>query len=253
VGHKVHPIGFRLGVNKTWTSRWFADRDYTDLLHEDIKIRRHILRRFRDAGVPRVDIERQSQNVTVTVHTAKPGIVIGKQGAKVEELRSNLEMLTGKRIRVNIHEIRQPEVDATLVAQSIADQLMRRVSYKRAIKQAVQRSMQRGARGIRVIASGRLGGAEMSRVERERAGQVPLQTLRADIDFGIAEAHTTFGAIGVKVWINRGEVLPSRSAAETFAPRPTASGATPTRAAVRQVLGEPNPAEPPDEFPVVQE
>jgi small subunit ribosomal protein S3 len=210
MGHKVHPIGFRLGINKTWSSKWYADRQYTELLHEDLNIRRLIQRRFNDAGIPRVDIDRQANQVAVTIHTAKPGIVIGRSGQKVDELRDTLERLTGKRVRVNIAEIRQPELDAYLVARSIADQIERRVSYKRAIKQAVTRSMQRGAQGIRVIMSGRLGGAEMSRREREHAGQVPLQTLRADIDFGIAEAKTTFGIIGIKVWIYRGDVLQPR-------------------------------------------
>jgi small subunit ribosomal protein S3 len=210
VGHKVHPIGFRLGVNKFWTGKWYADRSYEPQLHEDFAIRKLISTRFRDAGIPRVEIERQANQVSVTIYTAKPGIVIGKSGAKVDELRDDLEKLTTKRIRVNISEIRQPELDAFLVAKNIAEQIERRVSYKRAIKQAVSRSMNRGARGIRVIASGRLGGAEMSRHERERAGQVPLQTLRADIDFGIAEARTTFGVIGVKCWIYRGDILPDR-------------------------------------------
>lgn len=210
MGHKVHPIGFRLGINKTWQSKWYADRQYTDLLHEDMRIRELITTRFPDAGIPRVEIDRQANQVGVTIHTAKPGIVIGRSGQKVDELRENLEKLTGKRVRVNIAEIRQPELDAYLVARSIADQIERRVSYKRAIKQAVTRSMQRGAQGIRIIMSGRLGGAEMSRSEREHAGQVPLQTLRADIDFGIAEAHTTFGVIGIKVWIYRGDVIGPR-------------------------------------------
>ncbi|GIW07857.1 MAG: hypothetical protein KatS3mg060_2662 [Dehalococcoidia bacterium] len=210
MGHKVHPIGFRLGINKTWQSKWYADRQYTDLLHEDMRIRQLITSRFVDAGIPRVEIDRQANQVGVTIHTAKPGIVIGRSGQKVDELRDNLEKLTGKRVRVNIAEIRQPELDAYLVARSIADQIERRVSYKRAIKQAVTRSMQRGAQGIRIIMSGRLGGAEMSRREREHAGQVPLQTLRADIDFGIAEAHTTFGVIGIKVWIYRGDVIGPR-------------------------------------------
>lgn len=219
MGHKVHPVGFRLGVNKTWQSKWFADRQYTDLLHEDMRIRQLITKRFADAGIPRVEIDRQANQVGVTIHTAKPGIVIGRSGQKVDELRDNLEKLTSKRVRVNIAEIRQPELDAYLVARSIADQLERRVSYKRAIKQAVTRSMQRGAQGIRIIMSGRLGGAEMSRREREHAGQVPLQTLRADIDFGIAEAHTTFGVIGIKVWLYRGDVLSARMARAEAAER----------------------------------
>ena len=208
MGQKVDPRGFRLGITRGWDARWFATKDYPKLLLEDIRIRNEIQTRLRDAGVPRVEIERSANNLTVTVHTAKPGIVIGRAGAKVEELRQHLEKLTGKRVRVNITEIRQPELDATLVARNIAEQLERRVSFRRAMKQAVLRSMQRGAKGIKVVVGGRLGGAEMSRKEREVAGKVPLHTLRADIDYGTAEAHTTFGVIGVKVWIYRGDVLP---------------------------------------------
>ncbi len=208
MGHKVNPIGFRLGIVKDWETHWFAEKDYTKLLQEDIALRRMIQRDLRDASVPRIEIERSANQVTVTIHTAKPGIVIGKNGAKVEELRRRLEARTGKKVRVNINEIRQPELDATLVARSIAEQLERRVAFRRAMKQAVTRSMQRGAKGVKVIVSGRLGGAEMSRREREVSGKVPLHTLRADIDFGTAEAHTTYGVIGVKAWIYKGEILP---------------------------------------------
>jgi len=212
VGHKVHPIGFRLGIVKDWDTHWFAEKDYTRLLHEDIGIRQMIQHDLRDASVPRIEIERSANQVTVTIHTAKPGIVIGKSGAKVEELRRRLETRTGKKVRVNINEIRQPELDAALVARSIAEQLERRVAFRRAMKQAVTRTMQRGAKGVKAIIAGRLGGAEMSRREREVSGKVPLHTLRADIDFGIAEAHTTFGVIGVKVWIYKGEILPKPKA-----------------------------------------
>ena len=222
MGQKVHPIGFRLGINvgdrrvKEWQGRWYADRDYTKFLHEDLNVRQMIMERLADAGVSRVDIERSANQMTVTIHAAKPGIVIGKSGVKVEELRRNLEAMTGKRVRVTIQEIRQPELDAYLVARSVADQLERRVAFRRAMKQAVGRAMRFGARGVRVQVSGRLGGAEMSRREWEREGRVPLHTLRADIDFGQAEAHTTYGVIGVKVWIYRGDVeLPARE--ETFA------------------------------------
>ncbi|MHB1414735.1 MAG: 30S ribosomal protein S3 [Chloroflexota bacterium] len=210
MGQKVHPIGFRLGVIRTWDARWFAERnkDYRDLLYEDMQIRSLIQTRLRDAGVPRIEIERSANHLTITVHTAKPGIVIGRAGSKVEELRQQLEKLTGKRVRVNISEIRQPELSANLVARNIAEQLERRVSFRRAMKQAVMRAMQRGAKGIKIVVSGRLGGAEMSRREREVEGKVPLHTLRADIDYGTAEAHTTFGLIGVKVWIYHGEILP---------------------------------------------
>lgn len=208
MGQKVHPVGFRLGITRTWDARWFAEKDYQSLLQEDLRIRQYIRDRLADAGVPRVELERSASQITLTIHTAKPGIVIGKAGASVEELRKRLEAMTGKRVRVNIQDIRYPELDAYLVAKSIAEQLVRRVAFRRAMKQAVSRALQRGAEGIRVVIAGRVGGREMARREREVAGKVPLQTLRADIDYGFAEAHTTYGAIGVKVWIYRGEVLP---------------------------------------------
>ncbi len=208
MGQKVHPVGFRLGVVKDWEAHWFAEKDYTRLLHEDIALRKMIMQQLADASVAKIEIERSANQLVITIHTAKPGIVIGRNGAKVEELRHRLEEKTVKKVRVNISEIRQPELDATLVARSIAEQLQRRVAFRRAMKQAVTRSVQRGAKGIKVIVSGRLGGAEMSRREREVSGKVPLHTLRADIDFGIAEALTTFGIIGVKVWIYKGEILP---------------------------------------------
>ncbi|HEX5414681.1 MAG TPA: 30S ribosomal protein S3 [Chloroflexota bacterium] len=212
MGQKVHPVGFRLGIVKDWETHWYADKDYQKLVQEDLALRKTIQKDLRDAAVPRIEIERSANNITVTIHTAKPGIVIGKSGAKVDELRRKLEAQTGKKVRVNIQEIRQPEVDATLVARSIAEQLERRVAFRRAMKQAVTRSLQRGAKGVKVIVSGRLGGAEMSRREREVSGKVPLHTLRADIDYGTAEALTTYGVIGVKVWIYKGEILPQKPA-----------------------------------------
>lgn len=208
MGQKVHPVGFRLGINREWEAHWFAEKDYRKLLHEDLDLRQLIMKRLAEAGIPRIDIERAANQITVTIHTAKPGIVIGKSGVKVEELRRILEEMTAKKVRVNIHEIRQPELDAYLVARSIAEQLQRRVAFRRAVKQAVTRSVQRGAKGIKVVIAGRLGGAEMSRREREVSGKVPLHTLRANIDFGQAEALTTFGIIGIKVWIYKGDVLP---------------------------------------------
>jgi small subunit ribosomal protein S3 len=226
LGHKVHPVGFRLGIVKDWDTHWFAEKDYTRLLHEDIELRRQIQSDLRDASVPRIEIERSANQVTVTIHTAKPGIVIGKSGAKVEDLRRRLEAKTAKKVRVNINEIRQPELDATLVARSIAEQLERRVAFRRAMKQAVTRTMQRGAKGVKAIIAGRLGGAEMSRREREVSGKVPLHTLRADIDFGVAEAHTTFGVIGVKVWIYKGEILPKPKVVPA-APAPVVAPAPP--------------------------
>ncbi len=208
MGQKIHPHGFRLGIIYEWESKWFAERDYTHRLHQDLDLRRFVLQELPDASISRVEIDRNANLVTVTIHTAKPGIVIGRGGAKVEELRNSLERYSGGRVRVNIQEIRTPELDAYLVARSVADQLERRVAFRRAVKQAVQRSMQRGAQGVRVAVAGRLGGAEMSRRESETQGRVPRHTLRADIDYGLAEAHTTFGRIGVKVWIYKGEILP---------------------------------------------
>lgn len=213
MGQKVHPIGFRIGVIKDWQSKWYVDRrtTYTELVHEDVQIRRRI-ESMRDAGISGVDIDRNANQVSVTIRTSRPGIVIGRQGKNVEDLRKELEKLTGKKVRVNIVEINVPELDARLVARSVADQLERRVAHRRAMKQTAQRTMQRGARGIRIVVGGRLGGSEMSRRDKEMQGQVPLHTLRADIDYGTAEARTTFGQIGVKVWIYKGEILPERAA-----------------------------------------
>ena len=221
MGQKVHPHGFRLGVIYKWDSKWFAEKDgYTERVRLDNDLREHVRGRdgrgglLPDAGISRVEIDRNANMVTVTVHTAKPGIVIGRGGARVEELRGSLEQLTGGRVRVNIQEIRTPELDAYLVARSVADQLERRVAFRRAVKQAVQRTMQRGARGVRISVAGRLGGTEMSRRETETAGRVPRHTLRADIDYGLAEAHTTFGRIGVKAWIYKGDILPDEAEEE---------------------------------------
>ena len=229
MGHKVHPIGFRLGILYGWQSKWFAGKNYTELLHEDIRIRTAVLKRLADASVSRVELERNANQVIVTIHTAKPGIVIGRGGQKVDELRSFLEKMNGRRVRVNIIEIRQPELDAYLVARSVADQLERRVAFRRAMKQAVTRTMQRGARGVKVQVAGRLGGSEMSRRETEKDGRVPLHTLRADVDFGQAEAKTTFGRIGVKAWIYRGDVMPEvrRPAAAEETPAPEQAPAAP--------------------------
>lgn len=217
MGQKVHPLGFRLGYIKTWQAQWFAGKQYPRLLAEDLQIRRHIQKKFADAGISRVEIERGANQVTVTIYTAKPGIVIGRGGQKVEELRHELEGFRDKRVRLNIQEIRLPEMEAVLVARSLADQIARRVSYRRAMKQTVLRTMQRGAAGIKITCSGRLGGAEMSRKATEREGRVPLHTLRADIDYGLAEAHTVFGQVGVKVWIYKGDVQMGRPATETEA------------------------------------
>lgn len=209
MGHKVHPFGFRLGYIRDWQTHWFADRaeQYRTNLQEDLQIRDHIIDKHRDAAVARVELERKASEVRALIHTARPGVVIGRGGQRVEELRQELENLTGKRVRVDINEIRQPELEATLVAQSIADQIQRQVSFRRATRQAVQRSMQAGAQGIRVAVSGRLGGAEIARTEKAMDGRVPLHTLRADIDFGTAEARTQMGQIGVKVWVYRGDIV----------------------------------------------
>ena len=223
MGQKVNPIGFRLGVVKGWQSRWYAERDYKDILAEDFAIRKTINQELANAAVSRIEIERAAANqVLVKIFTAKPGIVIGKSGEKVEKLNGILAARTKKRVRVEILEIRQPELDAYLVARGIAEQLEKRISFRRAMKQAVQKAMRSNAKGIKIIVGGRLGGAEIARSEKEVEGKVPLHTLRADIDYGLAEAHTTFGLIGIKVWIYKGDVLPSKrreagEAAQEFA------------------------------------
>lgn len=214
MGQKTHPIGFRLGVIREWQTTWFAQRpeDYRNLVKEDMAVRDTINERFPDAGVSRIDIERGSSDATVTIHTARPGIVIGRGGQRVEQLRRDLERLTSRRVRLNVQEIRQPELDAYLVARNVADQLVRRIAFRRAIRQAVSRTMQAGAEGIKILIAGRLGGADIARKEKAMEGRVPLHTLRADIDYGVAEAATEFGRIGVKVWIYKGEVLKPSSA-----------------------------------------
>ena len=224
MGQKVHPHGFRLGYIYGWQSRWFAEKHYTALLHEDLTIRRTLSEMLVDAGVSNVEIDRNANQVTVTIHTARPGIVIGRGGQRVDEVRKELERLTGRRLRVNIVEIRMPEMDATLVARAVADQLERRVSHRRAMKQAVARTMQRGVEGIKIRVGGRLGGSEMSRTDTEMVGRVPLHTLKADIDYGTAEAHTTLGRIGVKVWIYKGDIAPEvkERAEEEASPSPSA-------------------------------
>jgi small subunit ribosomal protein S3 len=210
LGHKVHPNAFRLGVFRPWEANWFANpKDYTKMLHEDLEMRRVILARLRNAGIAKIETERSSNaQLTVTIHTAKPGIVIGKGGASVDQLREDLEKRFGNRVRISIQEIKQPELDAQLVAENIASQIERRISYKRAMKQAILRTMRSGAKGVRIYCGGRLRGAEMARREWDREGRVPLHTLRANIDFGRATANTTFGAIGVKCWIYKDVAVP---------------------------------------------
>ena len=211
MGHKVHPYGFRLGVTRTWTAKWYHDKEYTDLLKEDIAIRQLVDKRLSNASVSGLEIERNFGQVTVTVHTAKPGIVIGKGGQNVEILRQQIGAATKRKVKLEIKEIRQPELDAYLVATNISQQLSRRIAFKKAMKQAIQRSMKAGAKGVKIMVSGRLGGAEMSRREWDREGRIPLGTLRADISYGQVHAHTTYGRIGVKVWIYRGDVTPQRN------------------------------------------
>ncbi len=210
MGQKIHPYGFRLGVIKDHTSRWFADKEYSEYVAEDDRIRKFIRERVRHSGVSRVDIERTRDRVTIDVWTARPGIVIGRRGAEADAIRSALEKMTGKQIKLNIQEVKSPELDAQVTAHNVAEQLRGRVSFRRAMRRATQNAMKAGAKGVRVQCSGRLGGAEMSRTEWYREGQVPLHTLRANIDYGFDEARTTYGRIGVKVWIYRGEVLPDQ-------------------------------------------
>jgi len=207
MGQKVNPVGLRLGINRTWDSRWFAKRDYSNLLHEDLRLREFLVKRLQQAGVSRVVIERPAKRARVTIHTARPGVVIGKKGADIEKLRADLAKMTGGEVTLNIVEIRKPEIDAKLVAETIAQQLERRVAFRRAMKRAIQSALRLGAHGISINCGGRLGGAEIARVEWYREGRVPLHTLRADVDFGRATARTTYGTCGVKVWVFKGEIM----------------------------------------------
>lgn len=207
MGHKTHPKGFRVGVIENWDSRWFATRDYAELLHEDIRVRRFLKKRLYHAGVAKVEIERAAGKAKVNIHTARPGIVIGKKGAEIDKLKAELTKLMKREAYINIIEVRRPDIDAQLVAENVALQLERRVAFRRAMKEAVARAMRMGAQGVRVQSSGRLGGAEIARREWYREGRVPLHTLRADISYGFAEAKTTYGVIGIKAWVMRGDVL----------------------------------------------
>ena len=225
MGRKVHPYGFRLGVTRTWTAKWYADKEYATLLKEDLAIRQLVDKRLANASVSGVEIERGINHVTVTVHTAKPGIVIGKGGQNVEILRQQIGGLTSRKVKLEIKEIRQPELDAYLVALNIGQQLTRRIAFKKAMKQAIQRSMKAGAKGVRIAVAGRLGGSEMGRREWDREGRIPLGTLRADISYGQVHAHTTYGRIGVKVWIYRGEIVPERTPVPAGIPAQAGQGA----------------------------
>jgi len=209
MGHKVHPTGFRIGVIRDWQAKWYADRHYKEYLQEDLKLREAVQAMYPEAGVSLVEIDRQANNVSLTIHTARPGILIGRGGQRVDEMRAHLENLIGKRVQLNIREIQQPELDAYLVAKSVAEQIERRIAYRRTMKQAMLRSIQAGAKGMRISCAGRLDGAEIARRITMHEGQVPLHTLRADIDYGHTEARTTMGRIGVKVWLYKGDILPT--------------------------------------------
>jgi small subunit ribosomal protein S3 len=208
LGQKVNPVGFRLGVIRSWDSKWFEEKNYAKWLHQDLKLRAYVKEKLNAAGISKVEIERAASKVKISVHTARPGVVIGKRGAEIDKIKKDLQSFTENEVFLNVVEVRKAEIDAQLVAENIATQLERRIAFRRAMKKAVQTALKFGAKGIRVACSGRLGGAEMSRYEWYREGRVPLHTLRADIDYGFAEAKTTYGKIGVKCWIFRGEVLP---------------------------------------------
>jgi small subunit ribosomal protein S3 len=221
MGHKVHPVGFRLGVIRNWDAKWYADKHFVTYLQEDLKVRKAIKDLYPEAGVSQVEIDRQANNVTLTIHTARPGILIGRGGQRVDDMRKMLEKVIGKKVQLNIREIQQPELDAFLVARNIADQMERRVSYRRAMKQTMQRTIQAGAKGMRIRCAGRLDGAEIARKIIMHEGRVPLHTIRADIDYGFTEARTVMGRIGVKVWLYKGEILPEKEEATAAAPAAT--------------------------------
>ena len=236
MGHKVHPTGFRLGIIRDWQARWYADKDYVQFLQEDLKLRGAINDRYTGAGISLVEIDRQAKETSVTIHTARPGVVIGRGGQRVDEMRLYLEGLVGKRVRLNIQEIPQPELDATLVAKTVAEQIERRIAYRRAMKQSIFRTMQAGAKGMRISCAGRLGGAEIARRQTMHQGQVPLHTLRADIDYGFTEARTTLGRIGIKVWIYKGDILPEPKEVEEELAEVVASGSVEPAESVHQEL-----------------
>ncbi len=244
MGRKVHPMGFRLGVIRDWQAKWYADKHYVEFLQEDLKLRHAIQSGYNEAGISQVEIDRQANKVLVTIYTARPGVVIGRGGQRVDEMRQHLESLVGKRIQLNIQEIRQPELDAYLVARSVAEQIERRVAYRRAMKQAIFRTIQAGAKGMRINCAGRLAGAEIARREMTHEGQVPLHTLRADIDYGFTEARTAMGRIGVKVWIYKGDILPESGVVEVeemtaeAEPKPVEAEVEPVKAEARAVEAE---------------
>lgn len=251
MGRKVHPYGFRIGIIRDWQARWYADKHFDEYLLEDMKLRRAIQKKYTEAGISEVDIERQANKVSITIYTARPGIVIGRGGQRVDEMKVFLEGLIGKKVQLNIREIHQPELDAYLVARTIADQMEHRVAYRRAMKQAIFRTMQAGAKGIKVHTAGRLGGAEIARRQVMHKGRVPLQTLRANIDYGFAEAHTTLSQIGVKVWIYKGDILPEAKPIEVEETPAAAAEPVATVAAAPVVTEPVRPATPPP--PVTEE
>ncbi len=218
MGQKVHPIGFRLGYTKFWNSKWYAEREYQTLLHEDLRVRKLVKQKLFHAGVSRIEIERSAQTAKVNIYTARPGIIIGRKGAEVEKLKKDLEVLTGKQIYINIMEVKKPEIEAQLVAENIALQLEKRIAFRRAMKKSVAAAQRFGAQGIKIRCSGRLAGSEIARSEWYKEGRVPLHTLRADIDYGFTEAKTTYGQIGIKVWIYKGEILPGKEEAAGVIP-----------------------------------
>jgi small subunit ribosomal protein S3 len=207
LGQKTHPYGFRLGYNRTWHSRWFADQEYSKILHDDLALRRRLKEQLRHAGVSEIDIERAAERLRVTIYTSRPGIIIGRKGAEVDKLRDDLMKQMGRPVHINIQEIQRPELDAQLVAENIAQQLVRRVAFRRAMKKAMESAFRFGAKGIKIMVAGRLGGAEIARTEWYQEGRLPLHTLKSDIDYGLAEARTTYGVIGVKVWVYKGDLL----------------------------------------------
>jgi small subunit ribosomal protein S3 len=253
LGHKVHPTGFRLGVIKDWQSKWYSEAHYAEFVHEDNLLRERIKSKYPEAAISLIEIDRQAKDVTINLHTARPGIVIGRGGQRVDEMRQYLEQLIGKKIRLNIQEVRQPELDAYLVAKSVAEQIERRVAYRRAMKQAIFRSIQAGAKGIKVSCAGRLGNSEIARRQTSHQGQVPLHTLRADIDYGFTEARTTLGRIGVKVWIYKGQIMPEVKV-EEVEEKPAAAEAAPTPAPeekpAKEAAASATPEVKPEEKPV---
>lgn len=250
MGHKVHPVGFRVGVIRGWDSKWYADKHYVTYLQEDLKVRKAIRSMYPEAGVSQVEIDRQANNVTLTIHTARPGILIGRGGQRVDEMRNSLEKLIGKKIQLNIREVQQPELDAFLVARSVADQMERRVAYRRAMKQSLLRTMQAGAKGMRIRCAGRLDGAEIARKVIMHEGRVPLHTIRADIDYGFTEARTVMGRIGVKVWVYKGDILPEKEEAEAVEAAPQA---VTTPAAKAKQVAETAPTATPEVIAAVPE